>query len=374
MTPHEGLLVAEELPAGLRGDEEAPAGGLGDVAPHGVAQSVSNKVSSGSPIDSPRTLGLTWPAPIRIVIRTVVVPATTFVVATFAIFAALTMTAGDPVSQLLGPRATDAQREAMRADLGLDDPLLIRYWHWLTSALHGDFGLSTVYRSPVVDLISARLGVTLFLVVYAGLMVLLFGLSLGILGAVFRPLRPIVVALNGLLIAIPSYVAAFILISTLAVGLHWFPTSGTGEGFTDELHHLTLPAIALALGWIAYLSQMTRAAVLNELDAEHVATARGRGLPPGVVFRRHVLRNAAGPIITVAGTIVAYLVTGAVIVEATFGVDGLGSFLVKSVASKDTNVVLAINLLLVTVFVASSTLVELIQRALDPRVRQDGPR
>lgn len=300
----------------------------------------------------------------------VLVPLATAIVATFAVFVGMHSTAGDPVSSLLGPRATRAQVDALRADLGLDDPMVARYLDWLTGVFQGDFGLSTVYRSPVSDLIQARLETTMFLVAYAAVLVIMFGLLTGVLGSVFKPLRPVVVALNGAMVAIPSYVAAFILIVIFAVHFGWFPTSGAGEGFGDQVHHMTLPAIALALGWAAYLSQITRATLLDELQGEHVAAARGRGIPPGLVFRRHVLRNAAGPIVTVAGTIVAYLITGSVVVEMTFGLDGLGSLLVKSVASKDTNIVLAVNLLLVVVFVVTTAVVEVAQRALDPRIRE----
>lgn len=313
--------------------------------------------------------GVTW---VVGTVKTVCAAVATMIVATFLVFVGLQSTAGDPVSNLLGPHSTATQRAALRAQLGLDDPLVVRYWHWLSGALHGDLGTSIVYRAPVSDLAQARLGTTLELVAYAGILVLVFGLATGIVGAVWRPMRPVVVALNGALIAIPSYVAAFVLISFFAVRLGWFPTGGTGVGFWSQVHYLTLPAIALALAWAAYLSQLTRATVLDELDGEHVATARGRGLPPSLVFRRHVLRNSAGPIVTAVGMIIAYLVTGTVVVETVFSIDGLGSFLVKSVESKDTDVVMAITALLVVVFVVTTTVVEALQRALDPRIRGGG--
>jgi len=301
-------------------------------------------------------------------------PLLTVLVASFAVFVGLTVTSGDPVASLLPPRATDAQRAALRAELGLDQSILVRYWNWLSDSIHGDFGLSTVYRLPVSELIGARLGTTLFLVVYAAILVLVFGLITGVAATVYRRLRSVSIILNGTLIAIPVFVAAFLLIAVFAVNLGWFPTSGTGEGFIDQLWHMTLPAVALSLGWGAYLSQLTRTSLEDEQRGEHVAAARGRGVPSRTVFRRHVVRNAAGPVITVAGTIVAFLITGAVVVEATFGIDGVGTFLVKSVASKDTNVVLAINALLVLLFVLTTTIVEACQRLLDPRVRDGGAR
>ncbi|WP_327699188.1 ABC transporter permease [Streptomyces sp. NBC_00459] len=301
--------------------------------------------------------------------RWVLGPAATVLVASFAVFTTLSLAPGDPVGRVLGARATDAQRTALRHELGLDEPLPLRYVHWLTDCLHGDFGLSIAHRSPVSELIGARLGTTLFLVGYASLLVVIIGLALGILGAVFRPLGPVTAGLSGLGIAIPSYVAASALVTVFALRLEWFPTIGAGSGFGDRAWHLTLPAVSLAVGWSAYVAQITRTALREEQSREHVETALGRGVPPAVVFRRHVLRNAALPIITVTGTLIAGLVAGSVIVETAFGIDGIGSFLVSSVATKDYNVVLAISLLLVVLFVLITTAIDSLHRVLDPRIR-----
>ncbi|MER5756749.1 ABC transporter permease [Streptomyces sp. NPDC002088] len=309
----------------------------------------------------------------RLLTRWVLGPALTVLVASLAVFTALSLAPGDPVGRLLGARATDAQRATLRHELGLDEPVPVRYVHWLADCLHGNFGSSVVYLSPVSDLLGARLTTTLFLVSYAAVLVIVIGLLLGILGAVFRPLGPVTAAISGLGIAVPSYVAASALVTVFALDLGWFPTLGAGSGFGDRLWHLTLPAAALAVGWSAYVAQITRTALREEQTREHVETALGRGVPPALVFRRHILRNAAIPIITVTGTLVAGLVAGTVVVETAFGIDGIGSFLVTSVQGKDYNVVMAISLLLVLLFVLVTTVIDSLQRVLDPRIRERRP-
>ena len=305
----------------------------------------------------------------RLASRWLLGPLITLLVSSFALYALLSLAPGDPVARRLGPHATPAQAAALRHQLGLDHPLPVRYWDWLTGALHGDFGISLVYQTSVSSLLGARLVTTLALVLYASLLVIAVGLGLGILGTVVRPLGPVVAALAGLGVAIPSYVAASLLVSVFTLDLGWFPALGAGSGFADRVWHLTLPAVALAIGWSAYVTQISAAALREERGREHVETAIGRGLPAASVFRRHVLRNAAIPVITISGLTVAGLFAGSVVVEAAFGIDGLGSFLVSAVSAKDYNVVQAIGLLLVAVFVVVTTLIDVLHVTLDPRLR-----
>ena len=301
--------------------------------------------------------------------RWILVPVGTILAASFVLYAALSLAPGDPVYQLLGGRGTQEQYAALRAELGLDQPFLIRYWDWLTSAIHGDFGRSFTYKQSVASLIEPRLGITLSLAMYAGLLIVVVGVGLGVLGGATRRAGAPVAAVSGLGIAIPAFVAAQLLIAVFAVRLGWFPVLGAGEAGVDRLRHLTLPAIALAIGYAAYVAQVTRAAVSEERASTHVETARGRGLSRTWVFRRHVLRNAAIPITTVSALAVAGLFAGAVVVEYAFGLGGLGSLLVQSVSARDYNVVLAISLILLVVFVLATTLIDLVQWLLDPRQR-----
>ena len=172
-----------------------------------------------------------------------------------------------------------------------------------------------------------------------------------------------------MLAALPAFVAATLLMSTFSVRLGWFPAFGNGEGLFDRIRHLTLPAIALAGASMALVARVTRTSVRGEVDREHVQTAVSRGLPRGTIIRRHVLRNAAIPITTVAGITIASLIALAAVVERAFSLNGLGSYLVAAAASKDFAVVQGISLVLVTVFVVLNTIVDLLYALLDPRVK-----
>ncbi|MFE4675544.1 ABC transporter permease [Streptomyces sp. NPDC056723] len=326
---------------------------------------------STSAAGPPARVRASWRHPaLSLAVTYVVGPVATILCASFLLFAVLAWAPGDPVAQLLGPHASDSARAAIRARLGLDDPMPERYWHWLTGNLHGDLGTSLTYRQPVSDLLAPRMLTTFLLVGMSAVLILVAGLLLGGIGGTSPRWRPLVNALSGLGVAVPAFVATTLLISMFAVNLGWFPTSGAGGGFADRLWHLTLPAIALSIGYAAYLSQLTSSAIGEEAEAEHVQTGRGRGLPRSWIFRRHILRNAALPILTASGLTVAGLVAGAVVVEPAFGIDGIGSLLIRSVSAKDYPVVTGVSFLIITVFVVVTTLLDAGQHLLDPRLRK----
>ena len=168
--------------------------------------------------------------------------------------------------------------------------------------------------------------------------------------------------------AIPSFVAAIVLILVFSVKLGWFPTIGTGTGFAGTAYHLTLPAFALALSSLAIVARVTRSSVRDELGREHVQTAVSRGIPYPQLVRRHVLRNAAIPITTISGITIASLIALAAVVERAFSLNGLGAYLVAASSSKDFAVVQGISLILVTAFVVVNVLVDILYAVLDPRV------
>jgi peptide/nickel transport system permease protein len=246
----------------------------------------------------------------------------------------------------------------------LDQPFVVRYWDWLSGVLRGNLGQSFVYREPVTSLLAGRVLNTVFLVVYASIVIIVGGVGLGLIAGLRRRAGTVITIGTSVGLATPSFVAAIILITVFAVHLRWFPVFGAGTGFLDRLSHLTLPAVALALSWLAYTAQLTRAAVREELGKEHVETARSRG-----VRARHVLRNAMIPITTVSGLTVAGLIAGDVVVEQAFGIDGLGSFLVQAALQKDFASVQAVALLLVAAFVVVNAVVDFWSLALDPRLR-----
>jgi peptide/nickel transport system permease protein len=290
--------------------------------------------------------------------------------ASVIIFGALYLAPGDPASILAGGHeVTPETMAAIRAQYHLDEPFWAQYWHWLSGLLTGDPGTSMVLKEPVTALISARLGTTALLVAYASILILVFGVASGVFaGVAGKVVDGALTVTTTILMAAPAFVAAILLIWIFATKLSWFPVFGSGDGFADRIHHLTLPALALSGGYLAYVSRITRTEVRAELSADHVAAARARGLPRGAVLRRHVLRNAAPPILAVSGVTVAGLFAGTAVAEQAFGVSGLGSLLVQSAARQDLVVVQVLSLLLVAAFVVVNMLVDLLNAVLDPRL------
>jgi len=260
--------------------------------------------------------------------------------------------------------------QAVSAQYGLDAPFLVQYWHWLTAVLHFDFGRSLQFREDVGSLVAARLPTTLGLIAMSAVIITVFGLAAGIYSSLRagRVADKVVLFVGTVLAAIPSFVASIILISVFAVRLGWFPTFGGGSGLLDQLYHLFLPSIALSLTFIALVARVTRSSMLDELKREHVEVALSRGMTRSSVVRRHVLRNALGPILTITGLLVAGLMVSSAVVESAFGLSGMGSLLVQSVDKQDFAIVQAIVLLVVFAFVLVNTVVDIAYPFIDPRV------
>jgi peptide/nickel transport system permease protein len=294
----------------------------------------------------------------------------TLLVSSFVVFAALYLAPGNPVAFLTKGRPVSAATVAqLSAYYHLNQPFGIRYWDWLTGILHGDLGTSIIFGIPVSSLIGPRVTTTVLLVLYAWLLIVLSGVTLGVLSGIRGRMTDAVISAGTTVgLATPVFVAAIVLITVFAVDLHWFPTLGAGSGLVGRIHSLTLPAIALALGGSAYVARVSRTAVRDAQTREFVETARGRGLPSGHVLTHHVLRYALIPISTVTGITIASLLVGTVIVEPAFGLSGLGSLLVQSVEDHDFPVVQAISLILVTAFVVINVAVDMLYPLLDPRI------
>jgi peptide/nickel transport system permease protein len=294
----------------------------------------------------------------------------TLLVSSFVVFSAVYLAPGSPIGFLTGGRSLSPETiQSIEEQYHLNDPFLTRYWDWLTGVLHGDFGKSIIFRQDVGPLISARVETTLLLVLMSAVLIIVVGVSLGAIAALRGGRTDTAILLGGSVgIAVPSFVAAIVLISVFAVNLGWFPVFGAGSGFGDRLYHLVLPSIALALSSTAFVARVTRTTMRAELAREHVETARTRGIPERLVVRRHVFRNALIPITTVGGLTVASLIAGSVVVEQAFGLNGLGQFLIQSVNAKDFAVVQAISLILVVAFVVVNTAVDVTYTLIDPRV------
>ncbi|MFI6158124.1 ABC transporter permease [Kitasatospora sp. NPDC051170] len=307
---------------------------------------------------------------LRFAARRLLEMALTLLGASFVVFGAMYLAPGNPASFLLSGRS--ASPEALRAineQYHLDDPFLVRYLRWLGQVLQGDFGRSLTYRTDVSKLLADRLPATMLLVAMALVVVAVLGLVLGRIGAVRggRTDATILVTTTFAL-GTPSFVAAVLLQGLFAVKLGWFPTSGAGEGFGDMLRHLALPAVALALYLIGMLARVTRSAMLEALEGEHVTVARSRGVPEREVISRHVFRNALGTVLTTGGLIVSTLLVCTVLVESAFSIGGLGQLLELSTTTKDFPTVQAISLIIVALFMTVNLIVDLLHPLVDPRV------
>jgi peptide/nickel transport system permease protein len=308
----------------------------------------------------------------RFAARRLVMLAASLLVASFVIFAALYLAPGNAVDALSGGRPLPpGSVQVLEQRYHLNESFLAQYWYWLDNALHGNLGISITLRENVSTLIASRIWTTAGLVLYACLIIVVLGIGLGIVSGLrpgaFDTSTLVVTAVSA---AIPAFVSAIVLIMLFAVKLSWFPALGNGTSFLSNIWHFTLPAIALATTSLAIVARVTRAAVRAESDREYVQTAISRGIPARYVIKRHILRNAAIPITTVAGITIASLVAVAAVVEVAFSLNGLGAYLVQAAESKDIAVVQGISLVLVTAFVVVNLLVDVLCAMLDPRLVQ----
>ncbi|MGW5128246.1 ABC transporter permease [Streptomyces sp. NPDC004069] len=307
---------------------------------------------------------------LRFVATRVVGLVVTLFIASLVVFGALYAAPGSPLTYLTHGRTMSPEAIAsIKAEYHLDDPVWQQYLRWLGGVLHGDFGTSVIYNQPVGSLVGSRASITTLLVVMAAVIVLVLGLAVGTLAGL-KPgwLSRSAMAAATAVMAVPTFVGAVVLIIVFAVDLEWFPVFGAGRAGLDELYHMVLPSTALALASVAFVARLAQTAIRQELSADHVQTAISRGLPRGAVVRRHVMRNAAMPVLTVAGLTIAGLIAGSVVVEQVFQLGGLGQFLVNSVQQKDFPVVQAICLMYVAAFIVLNTLIDIAYTLLDPRV------
>ncbi|ROQ70305.1 peptide/nickel transport system permease protein [Streptomyces sp. 840.1] len=307
---------------------------------------------------------------LRFALRRTAEMAATLFVASFVVFGAMYLAPGSPASFLLSGRSASPDAiAAINAQYHLDDPFHVRYFRWLGGMLQGDFGRSITYRTDVSRLLTDRLPTTLLLIAMALLVVVSVGLLLGTVAAVRGGATDNAVLLTTTIaVGTPSFVAAVLLQGLFAVRLGWFPSSGAGDGFADMLRHLALPALALALYLIGMLARVTRSAMLEALDSEHVTVARSRGVPEHHVVRRHVLRNSLGTVLTTGGLIVSTLMVCTILVETAFSIGGIGQLLELATTTKDFPTVQAISLIIVALFMAVNLVVDLALPLVDPRI------
>jgi peptide/nickel transport system permease protein len=278
---------------------------------------------------------------------------------------------GDPARAILGPQASASSVDALRSQLGLDDPITAQFGRYVAHVVQGDLGDSVANRVPVSDLVGTRLMPTVWLILYAALMTVLITVPLAVLAALKRDgfvdhtIR--LVPILGL--GLPAFWLALVLIQWLAVDLGVFPAGGYGTTALGHLQALTLPAFVVAVSILPFTIQSLRVSIVEVLDADHVAAARARGVPARTVLVRHVLRNALIPTIAVLGLNVGWLIGNTIVVEKIFAIQGLGSLLIDSILSRDFPVVQGLALVIATLVIAVNLLTDVARSVADPRLR-----
>ncbi|SHJ40415.1 peptide/nickel transport system permease protein [Aureimonas altamirensis DSM 21988] len=295
------------------------------------------------------------------------------VVAVF-VFSLLRFSGGDPAAIIAGDMATPEQLAAIRAQLGLDQPLPVQFATWTGQLLTGDFGTSLISRTPVTTLIGQRLEPTLSLALVAIVITVLIAVPLGVLAAWRQGgiIDNVVSAATVLGFSVPVFVVGYVLIQIFSNELRWFPVQGfkpISQGLGPFLSTTILPALTLSSIYIALIARMTRASMLDVLNEDYVRTARAKGLSERLVLFRHALRNAAVPILTVIGTGFALMISGVVVTESVFNLPGLGRLTVDAILARDYPVIQALILLTSLVYVAINLLIDLSYAVLDPRIR-----
>jgi peptide/nickel transport system permease protein len=287
------------------------------------------------------------------------------------VFALAHLAPGDLSLTLLPPDATVEMRSVIRAEYHLDEPFVVQYWFWLSGALVGDFGVSARTMEPVLDAILSRFGVTLSLAGAAFAITLLTAVPLGVWAALRRgsTVDRAVVGISVFGVSTPAFATGLLLIYVFAVWLDWLPALGLGRNPADRLVHLVLPSVALATSVMALVLKLTRAAMIDVLEQDYVTFAKARGVPPAAVIVTYGLRNALVPVVTASGLVVAYMVTGAVLVEATFSLPGIGGLLVDSVTVSDTPVVQGLALFTSALIVGVNLVTDLVYVVVDPRIQ-----
>jgi peptide/nickel transport system permease protein len=295
-------------------------------------------------------------------------------VVAIVVFLLLRLTTGDPAAIIAGDNATSQDVADVRSKLGLDRPIAEQFVIWIGKVVRGDFGESFFFKKPVAQLIAERVEPTLALATCTLILAVSMAVPLGVVAAWKRDtwIDRFVMGLSVLGFSVPVFVIGYAFIYLFAIHLAWLPVQGyqrIAEGFGGFIERLTLPSFTLAIIYVALIARITRASVLEVLGADHVRTARAKGLGELPVLIRHVLRNAAVPIVTIIGLGVALLIGGVVVTESVYAIPGLGRLTVDAVLARDYPTVQAVILVFSAVYVLINLLVDLTYTVLDPRIR-----
>lgn len=311
---------------------------------------------------------------IRYLLRRIVLLGGTVLISSLIIFLICRLLPGDVARVLLGREAGEAALAALRAELGLDRPLPLQYIDWLNGFLTGDWGIAYSTRQPIRPLVMERLSNSLLLASATLALALPLGIGLGV-WAGWRAGKPddTVISVSTLAVTgLPEFVTGLLLIDLLAFRLRWLPANSSirpDTSFFEILPQLVLPAITATLVLLAYIARLTRSGVIAGREQEYVRTAMLKGLSPATILRRHVLRNALLPTITVIAISLGWLISGLIVVENVYNYPGIGRLLTFAIDRRDLLLLQAVAMITVVIFAVANLLADLMYALLDPRIR-----
>ncbi|HET7657523.1 MAG TPA: nickel ABC transporter permease [Bacillales bacterium] len=293
----------------------------------------------------------------------------------FIVFISMHLAPGDPAQIIGGPTATKSDIQAIRESLGLNEPILVQYWHYLVGLFHGNLGYSFQTKESVAHAIMIRFPNTLNLAIVSIVVAILIGIPAGIISALRQnsvtDISTTSVVLFGM--SIPHFWLGAMLILLFSVQLQWLPVSGLDAPFwtIEGLRHLVLPAITLGTGSAAMIARMSRATMLEVIRSDYIRTARAKGVKEKSVIWLHALRNAMIPVVTVIGLNFGFLLGGTIITEQVFAINGVGRLMIESIISRDFPMVQGAVLLIAALFVIVNLLVDILYALIDPRISYD---
>lgn len=296
----------------------------------------------------------------------------TFLLVMVFIFLLVRLLPGDPAIAMAEAKATDAQIEQIRHNLGLDKPLPVQFAVFVKNTLTGDLGRSILLKAPVADVILDRLPTTIFLALYSVVLAICLAGPLAFLAAA-RANGAVDIAIRSIFqvgLSMPVFYIGLMLLTVLAAQLRLFPVGGYGKTFLDNLYHLILPALSVALYTSAIILRNLRASLIEVLDADYVQFARAKGLSPRIIMTRHVLRNAMVSTVTLLGLSIGNLMSGTLVTETVFAVPGVGRLMLEAIFARDYPLIQGLTLTFAVLVSVVFLLTDVMQSWLDPRLRQ----
>jgi peptide/nickel transport system permease protein len=316
----------------------------------------------------------------KTILRRVLMMIPQIIILSLLIFMLAKMMPGDPFTGLINPNTDPAVIEKLRESAGLNDPWITQYFRWVGNALHGDFGMSFLYKLPVASIIGNRALNTVILSLLTVVIMYLIALPLGLLAGRYQNslLDKIVVVYNFFSFAVPVFIFALIMLFVFGYRLDMFPTTGSvSNGVTpgtfayvwDRFYHIILPAITQALLGTAVTIQYLRSEVIDTKSMDYVRTARSKGVPTKKIYTRHIFRNASLPIVSQLSYEITALISGSVVIEKIFGYPGIGKLFIDSIAQRDYTVITALVLILGITTLVGNLISDIVMSIVDPRIR-----